>query len=73
MNFMDHAPAHFHVWYRDDFKAIVSIEDGIVKGEMHQRVLILIFEWLELYKKELLNDWELAQLEKPLMKIEPLK
>ncbi len=34
MNFMDHAPAHFHVWY-GDFKAIVSIEDGIVKGEMH--------------------------------------
>jgi len=52
MNFMDHAPAHFHVWYRDDFKAIVSIEDGIVKGEMHQRALKLIFEWLELYKKE---------------------
>ncbi len=52
MNFMDHAPAHVHVWYRDDFKAIVSIEDGIVKGEMHQRALKLIFEWLELYKKE---------------------
>lgn len=72
MNFMDHAPAHFHVWY-GDFKAIVSIEDGIVKGEMPQRALKLIFEWLELYKNELLNDWELAQLGKPLVKIEPLK
>ena len=33
MNFKDHNPPHFHVWY-GDFKAIVTIDDGIVKGEM---------------------------------------
>jgi hypothetical protein len=31
MNFKDHNPPHFHVWY-GDFKAIVTIHDGIVKG-----------------------------------------
>ena len=35
MNFSDHAPAHFHAWY-GDYKIIVSIKDGIVKGEMVQ-------------------------------------
>ena len=33
MNFSDHQPPHFHVWY-GDYKAIVNIKDGIVKGEM---------------------------------------
>lgn len=29
MNFADHAPAHFHVWY-GDYKVIISIKDGVV-------------------------------------------
>lgn len=72
MNFKDHSPAHFHLWY-GDFKAIVSIQDGIVKGEMPQRALKMIFDWLELHRDELLADWELAQKGDALNKIEPLK
>jgi hypothetical protein len=30
-------------------------------------------EWYELHKEELLSDWELAQAEQPLKKIEPLE
>ncbi|MCD8387797.1 MAG: DUF2442 domain-containing protein [Bacteroidales bacterium] len=33
MNFSDHAPAHFHAWY-NEYKIIVNIKDGVVKGEM---------------------------------------
>ena len=71
MNFRDHAPPHFHVWY-GGYKAVVTIEDGIVKGEMPQRALKMIFEWLEVHRNELFNDWTLAQVGEPLMKIEPL-
>jgi hypothetical protein len=71
MNYLDHAPPHFHVWY-GDFKAIVTINDGIVKGEMPGRALKLVFEWMEIHKNELLNDWELAQSGKNLNRIEPL-
>jgi len=71
MNFRDNAPPHFHVWY-GDFKAIVTIEDGIVKGEMPQRALKMIFEWMEVHRNELFTDWTLAQVGEPLMKIEPL-
>jgi len=72
MNFKDHAPPHFHVWY-GEYKAIVTIQDGIVNGEMPQRALKMIFEWLENHRQELLIDWELAQKGDALMKIEPLK
>jgi hypothetical protein len=71
MNFKDHAPPHFHVWY-GNYKAIVTIIDGIVKGEMPQRALKMIFEWLEIHQSDLLKDWELAQKGEELMKIEPL-
>lgn len=71
MNFKDHAPPHFHVWY-GDFKAIVSIQDGIVKGEMPLRALKMIAEWLEIHRDELMADWHLAQSGNALHKIEPL-
>jgi hypothetical protein len=72
MNFKDHAPPHFHVWY-GDYKAIITICDGIVTGEMPQRALRLVFDWLDVHKQELLSDWEKAQKGEPLEKIEPLK
>ncbi len=72
MNFKDHNPPHFHLWY-GDFKAIITIQDGIVKGEMPQRALKLAFEWLEIHREELLFNWKLAQIGEELIKIEPLK
>ncbi len=72
MNFADHAPAHFHAWY-NEYKVIVSIKDGIVKGEMPGRALKMILEWLEQHKEELMENREKAQNGDPLEKIEPLK
>jgi len=72
MNYKDHSPPHFHVSY-GDYKAIVTIHDGIVKGEMPQRALKMVFEWLELYRVDLLLNWNLAQNREELRKIEPLK
>lgn len=72
MNFKDHAPPHFHVWY-GDYKAMITIKDGIVTGEMPQRALKLVFEWLAMHRDELLLDWESAQKGEQLQNIEPLK
>ena len=72
MNFRDHAPPHFHVWY-GEYKVIVTIKEGIVKGEMPQRALKMVFVWLKLHKMELLEDWEYSQKGEELKKIEPLK
>jgi hypothetical protein len=39
---------------------------------MPGRALKLVFEWMEIHKNELLNDWKLAQSGKTLIRIEPL-
>ncbi len=72
MNFSDHQPPHFHSCY-GDYKCIVNIKDGIVKGEMPGRALRMILEWLEDHRQELMMNWEKAQKGEQLDKIEPLK
>lgn len=72
MNFSDHVLAHFHAWY-NEYKIIVSIKDGVVKGEMPGRALKMILEWLDMHREELMANWENAQNGNPLERIEPLK
>ena len=67
----DHNPPHFHVWY-NNYKAIIFIKDGLVKGTLPRRVLSLVYEWLDLHKDELLQNWENLKNEKAPFKIEPL-
>lgn len=57
MNFADHAPAHFHAWY-GDYKVIISIQDGVVKGEMPGRALKMILEWMELHRD---SSWTIGR------------
>jgi hypothetical protein len=71
MFYNDHNPPHFHAEY-GEFKVVVSIEKGIVKGEMPGTALKLILEWLMQHKKELLNNWENIEQKKPVKHIEPL-
>ncbi len=72
MFFNDHNPPHFHIEYQG-YDAIITIKDGVVEGKIPRRALKLVFEWLDMHKDELLENWRLSQAEKPLNKIEPLK
>lgn len=72
MFFNEHNPPHFHVKYQE-FEAIVEINDGIVHGSLPRRALTLIFDWLDLHREELLENWNLMAERKPLKSIEPLK
>ena len=72
MNFKDHSPPHFHVWY-GDYKITVTIQDGIVMGKMPQRALKMVFEWLEVHREELLQEWQKAQKGEALKQINPLQ
>ena len=68
----EHNPPHFHVWY-ENYKAIITIKDGIITGSLPRRALNLVYEWLDIHKDELLENWNrLANFETP-QKIEPLK
>ena len=70
--FLDHNPPHFHAKYGDQ-KVTIEIESGIVKGEMSERALRLIFEWLDLHRTELKQAWDKAKNGEQPNKIEPLK
>ena len=72
LNFKDHSPPHFHAWY-NEYKVIITIEEGVVMGEMPAKALRYIFEWMELHKTELVLQWQKAQNGQPLDKIKPLK
>lgn len=68
----DHNPPHFHVRYGDN-EAIITIKDGIVKGELSRKVLKDVFKWMDLHQAELSENWQRLQDGKDIVKIEPLK
>src|SRR5690606_13428096 len=72
MYYNDHAPPHFHARY-GGFEATVGIVSGQVAGDFPPRALALVREWNSLHRVELLENWELARLRKPLNPIEPLE
>ena len=71
MYFNEHNPPHFHAEYQG-YKAVISIEKGIIEGKMPKTALKLIIEWLDIHKEELLINWKKIEEKKPLNKIEPL-
>ena len=72
MFWREHQPPHFHAKYGDD-EIVVEIETGKGTGNISPRVLNMIQEWRELHRKELLEDWKLAEQNKPLKRIKPLE
>jgi hypothetical protein len=72
MYYKDHAPAHFHAIY-GDYAITVEIESGIIDGKFPKRALSAVLEWLDIYKSELLENWELVLKRVPLKKIKPLE
>ena len=72
MYFNEHNPPHFHVKY-GEYNAIVTIEDGIVTGSLPRRALNLIYDWLDLHKDELMENWRRLENCESFLKIEPLK
>ena len=72
MYFNEHNPPHFHVKYAD-FNAIVTIEDGIVTGSLPRSALNLVYDWLDLHKDELMENWRRLENCESFLKIDPLK
>ena len=68
----DHNPPHIHARY-GEYEITVDINNLIIEGKFPRRALNLVFEWVELHRTELLEDWELAQKREPLKAITPLE
>ena len=72
IRFIDHNPPHFHAYYQQD-KISVEIMNGKVRGEMSERALRMVLEWLDLHREEIMDAWKLASIGQNPSKIEPLK
>ena len=72
MLYRDHEPPHFHATYAE-YEITVRIADGLVTGRFPRRALVLVLEWWELHKRELVADWERARARLPLEPIPPLE
>ena len=67
----EHNPPHFHVRY-NDFHAIVEIKTGTIKGTLPRRALNLVYDWLDLHREDLLDNWARMENGESLAVIEPL-
>ena len=72
MYMSEHNPPHFHVKYQD-YEAIITIEGGVVTGSLPRRALNLVYEWLDLHKNELMENWKRMENKEAIVKIDPLK
>lgn len=72
MYFNEHNPPHFHVIY-NEYKAVISINDGAITGSLPRRALNMVYEWLDIHKDELLHNWEIMKDGIQPHKIEGLK
>jgi hypothetical protein len=72
MFFEEHLPPHFHAKYGDD-EALIEIRNlALFAGRLSPRVLGLVVEWATLHQQELMENWNRAQSQEALRKIEPL-
>jgi hypothetical protein len=73
MYYKEHGIPHFHAKYSGE-TGVFSITDlKIIEGHLPKRVRNLVLEWAFDHRDELLTDWELAKLRKPLQLIPPLE
>lgn len=72
MVYNDHLPAHFHARY-GEYKITIEIETGIIEGKFPRRALNAVLEWYQIYKNELIENWNLVSQHKELKKIPPLE
>lgn len=67
-----HFPPHFHVKY-GGYWATVTIDKGVVKGQIPRNVLKKVFEWMDEHQDELMANWARLQQGEEALPIAPLK
>lgn len=72
MHLVDHGPPHFHALYGKD-EAVIEIGSGkLLAGELPNRALSLVQDWMSMHKSELEEVWNVAQARQALFPIAPL-
>jgi hypothetical protein len=72
MYYDDHNPPHIHADYNGQKILVDIIKGRVLKGAFSARQLKFVLAWAEIHQDELMQDWELAKDNQPLIKIAPL-
>lgn len=73
MYYDDHGMSHFHAYYAEH-AAIIEIETlRFREGGLPRRAQVMVLEWAQEHRDELMNNWGLARAHQPLNKIAPLE
>ena len=72
MYYEEHGTAHVHAVH-GEHEVSVDVKSGIVRGSFPMTPLRDVLVWAEVHKAELLRNWELARLGKPMARIAPLE
>jgi hypothetical protein len=69
----EHNPPHFHALYAEH-EAQIDIQTlEVIEGKLPRRALVMVLEWANEHRAELMEDWNLCrakQLPKPIKPLE---
>ena len=65
----EHNPPHIHAIYGEDVAAIDFMTGEVIDGDLPQKALSLVREWMGIHKETLQEIWETQQF----IKIPPLE
>ncbi len=72
MFWLDHDPPHFHALYAEH-EAVIEIRSlKVIRGSLPRRALVLVREWAQEHRDELLENWERCRRNESPRKITPL-
>lgn len=69
----EHNPPHFHALYAE-YEALIDIQTlEVIQGKLPRRALVLVLEWANEHRSELMEDWNLCQAKQLPKPIKPLE
>lgn len=72
MYFKDHNPPHLHAKYAG-FEALMTFDGALLEGELPNRAINLVRDWIHCHRRELIDNWERARSGVALEYIAPLE
>jgi hypothetical protein len=73
MFWQDHAPPPFHVRYGEHRASIDIGTLEVIRGNLPRRALVLVLEWAQEHRIELMENWDLCEHRQTPKEIAPLK
>lgn len=72
MFWKEHPPPHFHALYAE-YEMLINIQTlEVVKGFLPRRAMIMVLEWANEHRAELMEAWNQCAHMQPPQKIAPL-